>query len=203
MFDLVKEQILTGELPGGELISEGEIAERCQVSRTPVREAFLRLSVEGWMKLYPKRGALVVPIGEREAREVIDARLLVEGHAVRCLRSADRREALIARLRDNVRRQREAGVGDLAEFARIDAEFHREIVAEGGNGLLSTFFRSLGERHRRMTSASVQRDRAIADRVCDDHELLIDAISSGDPDRFSAELRAHLARVHQLPGEAL
>ncbi|NKS66646.1 GntR family transcriptional regulator, partial [Rhodococcus hoagii] len=54
--------ILSGALPGGELISEGEIASRMGSSRTPVREAFLRLEAEGWMRLYPKRGALIVPI---------------------------------------------------------------------------------------------------------------------------------------------
>ena len=78
----VKELILTNGIAGGELISEGEIAQRCSVSRTPVREAFLRLEAEGWMRLYPKRGALVVPVGQSEARDVVDARLLLEGHAL-------------------------------------------------------------------------------------------------------------------------
>ena len=83
VYDEVKEQILTNAIAGGELISEGEVAQRFEVSRTPVREAFLRLQAEGWMRLYPKRGALVVPISERDARDVLDARQLLEGHAVR------------------------------------------------------------------------------------------------------------------------
>ncbi|WP_223286039.1 GntR family transcriptional regulator [Kocuria atrinae] len=51
-----KARILTGELDG-ELLSEGIVADELGVSRTPVREAFLRLQAEGLMRLYPKRGA--------------------------------------------------------------------------------------------------------------------------------------------------
>ncbi|MBH0121440.1 GntR family transcriptional regulator, partial [Rhodococcus sp. CX] len=79
----VKERILSGTLPGGELISEGEIAAEMGTSRTPVREAFLRLETEGWMRLYPKRGALVVPVADGEAEHVVAARLLLEADAVR------------------------------------------------------------------------------------------------------------------------
>ncbi|WP_157897403.1 GntR family transcriptional regulator, partial [Mycobacteroides chelonae] len=68
----VKERILSGDIPGGELLSEGEISARMGCSRTPVREAFLRLETEGWLRLYPKRGALVVPITPEERRHVVD-----------------------------------------------------------------------------------------------------------------------------------
>lgn len=72
----VKELIVTGELPGGDLISKGEVASRIGTSRTPVREAFLRLEAEGWMRLYPKRGALVVPVVAGEAEHLLLARQL-------------------------------------------------------------------------------------------------------------------------------
>ncbi|MFL6056075.1 MAG: GntR family transcriptional regulator [Actinoallomurus sp.] len=58
----VKDQVFTGAFPGGELISEGEVAEALGMSRTPVREAFPRLEAEGLLRLYPQRGALVVPV---------------------------------------------------------------------------------------------------------------------------------------------
>ena len=58
--DHVKEQIVLGAFAGGEMISEGDVAAQLRISRTPVREAFLRLQAEGWLRLYPKRGALVV-----------------------------------------------------------------------------------------------------------------------------------------------
>lgn len=198
----VKEQILTNEIAGGELISEGEIASRCSVSRTPVREAFLRLETEGWMRLYPKRGALVVPIGDREKRDVVDARRLLEGHAVRAVTSRPAAVAELAgRLRANLEAHRRADTTDVAEFSRLDAEFHQLIAAAGDNPLLADFYTTLGERHRRMTIASVHRDAGVAARIIADHLDLLDAIESADADRFEHLLAGHLAGVHDLPGE--
>src|SRR5277367_1146248 len=80
--DYVKRQVLTGAFPGGELISEGEVAAALGMSRTPVREAFLRLEAEGLLRLYPQRGALVVPVSAEESRSVIEARMILEKFAV-------------------------------------------------------------------------------------------------------------------------
>src|SRR6201988_1432898 len=79
--DYVKRQVLTGAFPGGELISEGEVAAALGMSRTPVREAFLRLEAEGLLRLYPQRGALVVTVSSEESRAVIEARLVLEQFA--------------------------------------------------------------------------------------------------------------------------
>mgnify|MGYP000529442220 FL=1 len=79
--EFVKERILDGTYVGGALLSEGEIAAELGVSRTPVREAFLLLEAGGLMRLYPKRGALVVAVSPDEVRDVMETRLLVERHA--------------------------------------------------------------------------------------------------------------------------
>lgn len=195
----VKELILTNAIAGGELISEGEVAARCEVSRTPVREAFLRLEAQGWMRLYPKRGALVVPIGDREAVDVVDARLLFEGHAVRSVVAhPSSLTALVARLEGNLAAHRAVDPDDIAEFSRLDVEFHQLIVSAGDNPLLADFFVSLGERHRRMTTASVHRDEAVAGRILDDHRLLLAAVERGDADAYAAALAIHLAGVHDV-----
>src|ERR1700723_3715846 len=81
--DYVKTQVLTGAFPGGELISEGEVATALGMSRTPVRGAFLRLEAEGLLRLYPQRGALVVQVSPDEVRSVIEARLVLEQFATR------------------------------------------------------------------------------------------------------------------------
>src|ERR1700759_1801113 len=78
----VKDQILDGVLPGGELISEGEIAEALGMSRTPVRAAFTQLESEGLLRLYPKPGALVVPVPSAETSAVIETPWVIERYAV-------------------------------------------------------------------------------------------------------------------------
>ncbi|RVW00538.1 GntR family transcriptional regulator [Rhodococcus xishaensis] len=197
----VKELILTGELPGGELISEGEIATRMGSSRTPVREAFLRLEAEGWMRLYPKRGALVVPVAEGEAEHVVDARLLLEVHAVEAVVEDRRiREELVATLRTNLEQQRQlvTSTGDAARFSVLDADFHRALVRAGGNPLLETFYDGLRERQRRMMAHSLARDPEQITKIIEDHTRLADLIEAGDAGGFASAVRRHMREVHAL-----
>lgn len=197
----VKELILSGELPGGELISEGEIATRMGSSRTPVREAFLRLEAEGWMRLYPKRGALIVPVADGEAEHVVDARLLVEVHAAEAVAANPRaRDALVAVLRENLTRQRDlvASSGDAAQFSVLDADFHRALVRAGGNPLLETLYDGLRERQRRMTASSLARDPEQITKIIEDHTRLTDLIEAGDAEGFASAVRRHMRDVHAL-----
>ncbi|MGF0311435.1 GntR family transcriptional regulator [Rhodococcus sp. IEGM1428] len=200
----VKELIVSGDLPGGELVSEGEIATRLEISRTPVREAFLRLQVEGWMRLYPKRGALVVPIAVGEAESVVDARRLVEAGSVRAfIGDAGARERVVEALRENLQLQENLAVdGTAAQFSAVDADFHRTVVRAGGNPLLDAFYDGLRERQRRMTAASVTRDPGQISRIVDDHRRLTDLIEAGDADGFERAVEQHMLGVHGLrPGK--
>ncbi|WP_338886847.1 GntR family transcriptional regulator [Rhodococcus sovatensis] len=196
----VKEMIVTGELPGGELVSEGDIAGRMEMSRTPVREAFLRLQVEGWMRLYPKRGALVVSIAPGEAEHVVSARWLVETGSVRAFAADERiREHLVVQLRANLERQGQiAATGTRAEFSAADADFHRLIVRAGGNPLLDAFYDGLRERQRRMTTHSLERDPDQLSRIVDEHRVLADSIEAADVDGFATAVDAHMRRTHGL-----
>lgn len=194
----LKERILTGALAGGELISEGEIASDLGTSRTPVREAFLRLEAEGWMKLYPKRGALVVPTPPDEAEHVAHARYAVETAAVSILTSIDC-SALGATLAASITRQCElVDAGELERLAVEDTDFHRSIVIAAGNPLLADFYDSLRERQRRMNNVALRRGPIDAERIIDQHVHLADLIDAGDADGFSTALVEHLAGVHRL-----
>ena len=214
-YELTKELLLTGELPGGHLLSEGDIAERLGVSRTPVREAFLRLQAEDLLRLIPKRGAVVVPVPAGEAEDVLDAREAIETAAVRrLLRHPDCVPAAIAKLRAALRTQRgHADSGDLNAFALADEAFHRTIVAAGGNALNMRFYVTLADRQRRMSVYALRpRPNKFAE-VLHQHEALISIISAheaaGDRDTsadgsvdaraaaFGSALRDHLDRTHR------
>ena len=75
-------------------------ARDLEISRTPVREAFLLLEAEGLLELYPRRGALVTPISPTESDDVLEARLLIEGHCAGCLHPSGPRPGRGARRRD-------------------------------------------------------------------------------------------------------
>ncbi|MEU1025894.1 GntR family transcriptional regulator, partial [Streptomyces sp. NPDC005904] len=101
----VKRAVLERRYEGGTLLTEGELAEAVGVSRTPVREALLKLEVEGLLRLYPKKGALVLPVSAQEIADVVETRLLVETHAVR--KAVPAPAGLVERLAALLARQRE------------------------------------------------------------------------------------------------
>jgi DNA-binding GntR family transcriptional regulator len=190
----VKERILDGGYPGGELLSEGEVAEALEVSRTPVREAFLLLEAEGLMRLYPKRGALVVPVSPGEVRDLMDTRLLVERDAARRVaRDANRRDRVATELQHLLDLQQEAlDADDAPAFVRTDRDFHHAIVAAGGNGILTRLSDSLRDRQRRMVATTVARDPALMRRFLDEHRAICEAIGAGDPRAAGRLVEAHI-----------
>jgi DNA-binding GntR family transcriptional regulator len=198
-YALTKELVLTGALPGGYLFSEGEIADRLGVSRTPVREAFLRLQAEDLLRLIPKRGAVVVPVPPGEAEDVLDAREAVEIAAVRrLLRRPELVPAAVEALREALRVQQErADAADLHGFAEADEAFHRTLVEAGRNTLTMRFYATLADRQRRM---SVHALGPVPDQipvVLREHAELIGIVERGDEAAFALALRAHLDGTHR------
>lgn len=197
-YRLVKERILNGALPSDTMFSEGEIAQELNTSRTPVREALLRLQAEGWIQLYPKRGAMVVPVGRNEKVSVLEARELLENHAIaRATRSPLAAKLLTTDLRAILLVQQQA-LADRngAAYARSDQRFHHRVVEAGGNPFLSGFYATLADRHRRMTSASVWGRTAMANQVIAEHEKLIEAIARCDAQAYADLLHPHLLASH-------
>jgi DNA-binding GntR family transcriptional regulator len=194
-----KELILTGELPGGHLFSEGDIAASLGISRTPVREAFLRLQAEELLRLIPKRGAVVVPVAPGEAEDILDLREALECAAVRRLaRTAGSMGAVAERLRGSLAAQRDrARERDVGAFAEADDAFHRIIVESSGNALAARFYASLGDRQRRMSLAAMYPQVETLDEVVREHAALADLVLARDPAGFTTALRAHLDRNHR------
>ena len=194
--DYVKSQVLTGAFPGGELISEGEVASALGMSRTPVREAFLRLEAEGLLRLYPQRGALVVPVSSKEARAVIEARLILEkfaaskvvGHGPAVC------AAVFERLSEELDRQHDAAAeSDWQGFLEADRAFHKTTLEASGNRILSDFYSSLRDRQMRMTGESVARDRQRMTSIMDEHRVIAEALRDGDLQRANKAVQDHLA----------
>lgn len=196
-YTLVRGRIVSGTTPGGTMLSEGEVADELGTSRTPVREAFLRLQAEGWMQLYPKRGALVRPVEADELAELVEARLLVESAAVRSVADdAARASALVKTLRAHVdTQQHAAAAGDLDAFTLADVAFHQAVADAGGNSILVAFYASLRDRQHRITARTV---RAGGDRVAtilEQHVALADHVAARDAAAFEQALGAHLGQI--------
>ncbi|WP_066944507.1 GntR family transcriptional regulator [Microtetraspora fusca] len=199
-YEFTRELIVSGRLSGGELISEGEIAERVGVSRTPVREAFLRLQAEELLRLFPKRGAVVVPLAPGEGEDVLEIREAIECLAVRRLLRLDDDDLarVVERLRETLRAQSgPARRLDTPAFARADQAFHLAIVAASGNALAERFYGSLGDRQLRMAAQALHPRPERLEVLVHEHGALVDAIAQRDVARFEEALRAHLDATHR------
>lgn len=198
----VKQAVLDRRYEGGTLLTEGDLAEAVGVSRTPVREALLRLEVEGLLKLYPKKGALVLPVSAQEIADVVETRLLVERHAVAKVVPAGQR--LIARLEELLEEQKEhAAAGDLNAFAVADRCFHAEIVRAAGNGILAHLYDQLRDRQLRMGVATMHAEPGRIAKNITEHTEILTALRSGDATAAAGLVERHISWVNNLArGEA-
>jgi DNA-binding GntR family transcriptional regulator len=199
-YDYVKARLLDGRFAGGTLLSENEIAQRLDVSRTPVRQAFVQLEAEGLLELYPRRGALVVPISPSEAEDVFEARMLIEQHAARraAAGGGGALASLAAALRDHIADQEDALAEGGAGFAWSDRAFHRAIVEAGGNRLLTRQYDGLRDRHQRIAAVTIARDPSRIERFVAEHREIAAAFEAGDEELAASLLGAHLQGAHEL-----
>jgi DNA-binding GntR family transcriptional regulator len=189
-------RIVEGRLSGGEVLTEVEVGAEHGVSRTPAREAFLRLEAWGLVRLLPKKGALVTVPGTKERYDLLAFRSMIERNAVHDLVGDDaRRGELVARLRDNLERQRVA-VAAPGEFALLDYAFHAEIVFQDGNEVVDEIAASLAPRLLRLTYLAVSARPERLESLHDEHSGLLDAIDAGDAAAFDAAIERHLAEGH-------
>ncbi len=199
----VKNRVLTGELTGGELISEGEIAGALAMSRTPVREAFLRLEAEGLLRLYPQRGALVVPVSPAEVRAVMEARLLMEKFAADKIvqQVAEVRAGVYGRLCAEMDRQRAASaVSGIHDFLISDRTFHSITLEAAENTILTGFYASLRDRQMRMIAASTIHDAQRISTIVDEHQAIAEALHVGHLDQAHQAIDAHLTSTMRSLG---
>ncbi|RNL72001.1 GntR family transcriptional regulator [Streptomyces sp. I6] len=193
----IKQAVLDRRYEGGTLLTEGELADAVGVSRTPVREALLKLEMEGLLRLYPKKGALVLAVSAQEIADVVETRLLVEEFAVR--RAVPAPPRLIRRLEELLdEHKRCAESGDLAEVAATDRCFHAEIVRHAGNEILSRLYDQLRDRQLRMGVAVMHSHPDRVAKNIAEHAELLDAIRAGDGERAAACVHQHLGWVKVL-----
>ncbi|MDN5583265.1 MAG: GntR family transcriptional regulator [Corynebacterium sp.] len=189
-------QIVEGTLEAGTTLTEVDVAARCGVSRTPVRESMLRLQAWGLVRIAPKKGATVTVPTERERRELLTVRSMLETDIVR--RTADDPDArtrLAGLLADTVAEQRDS-TDDPERFADLDFAFHSHIIHFDDNRVVTEISGLLAPRLARLTFLAVRSMAGNLDAVIDEHTALTDAVSRGDVSAFEDLIQAHLTGMH-------
>ena len=190
-YDFAKWAILNAVYPAGEVITVSALAGEIGLSRTPVREALLRLEAEGLVRVEPGRGAVVASFSPQEVEDVLEARTLVENYTA--ARSFGNRKAFLPDLllvhEETKRRRREQ---DTAGFTAADRRFHEIIVDGADNAVLSEMYRSLRERQTLFTSTMVRGRVDRMEAAIAEHDRIIEKLQGDDEDAFIDVVNSHL-----------
>ncbi|MBD7949507.1 MULTISPECIES: GntR family transcriptional regulator [Oerskovia] len=194
-FAAVSASIITGETAPGALITEGEVADELGISRTPVREAFLQLQTCRLLTLFPKRGAVVATVADKEVADLLAVRIMLESSAIRALDGNPLPDDVAHDLDDLVAQQVVAEHdGDLLAFSQADFAFHSRVIRAGDNDVIEDLFAQLGPRLELLTHRAVRRDATSPTRLLADHRVLATLARAGDAQAYEAALRAHVQR---------
>lgn len=201
IFDQVRHEILTGEILPGAWLRQDELAQRFEISSTPVREALRRLEAEGLVEHTPYQGVRVIAYTLKDIQDYFNLRSLLEGHAVQLLIAKENDEDL-EKLQDMLQRAREAYErGDIIPLTELNWAFHEEIVQLCDSRLLQDVVEKVWRAFQYDTLLMIP-DRA--ECTLDEHQAVVDAIQRGDEATAVKEMRSHIeearkAIVNRLP----
>ncbi len=188
----IRESIIDGRIKPGERLMEPDVAKMLGVSRTPLREAFFQLESEGFVKVTPRRGAVVSELSVKDAEEIYSIKSALEGLAARLAAKNMSEEDLaeLEALTSSMEKKSADKLPDHRAILELNAQFHQVINRASGNekllhlvnllrrqtlrynyiylSVMSHIQRSVQE-HRDIISALRRQDAATAERLISSH----------------------------------
>lgn len=194
VFRTLRSAIVTMRLKPGEALSEQDIASRLDVSRQPVREAFIKLSDDGLLRVLPQRGTFVMKIS---TEAVANARFVREAVECAIAREAARRigDADLAALKALIAEQRKAAKADDPEaFFVLDEEFHRSLAAASGCIYAWKVIESAKAQMDRVRFLSLPEATPMR-RLIAQHKAVLDGIAAGKGMVAANAMQTHLREI--------
>lgn len=199
----LRTRILDNSMPSGEQYTEEELAAMLHMSRTPTREAMLRLANEGLVEVRPRHGMRVKPVSVDDMREIYEVLTALESTAAALAAARTDQGDSVKQLRiaiDNMDAALERD--DLKAWAEADARFHALLVAAAGNERLNELVQTyVGQSHRvRMLTLRLRPKPTTSNR---DHESVVDAVEAHDAKRAREIHYAHREQSGRMLAELL
>lgn len=198
IYDELRGRILRLEMSPGVDLNENELVEEFGVSRTPVREALIRLASDGFVRMSPNRGCRVMPLDLDEVPELFEAMEL-------CMR-ATARWAAVRRSEPDLEELRRlcqaftaaAEADDYFAMSEVNKDFHMAVAACGGNRFVTKLYETLLSDSLRLANLSLSMAIVSATshkeyfaEIVAQHERMIDLIAARDADGADALAGAH------------
>lgn len=192
-YETLRDEILTLQLEPGQLLDETTLADRFGMSRSPVREALIRLAGEGLVVMLPNRSTIVAPIEIPTFPKYVEALDLAQRANTRLaaeLRKDEDLKAIAARQKDF-----ESAVksGRYLEMSEANKRFHMAIATAGRNPYLASFYERLLDQGRRILHLHFDYIERTRDGflLTDEHDEMLEAIRARDVERADALAHAH------------
>lgn len=194
---LIRDMILTGKLGGGTRLRQVDLAGQLGISRTPLREALMKLEQEGLIAMLPQGGLRVVELDALGAIELYEIREVLDGLAARLAATRIRKQGLKA-LESHLKKMEAAMKSGNAHGWFINHHaFHEEIFRLSGNsrilGLSANVRLSIQRFHQLLLTTPNRLEIAFAE-----HEEIYNAIRLGDAVRAEASARRHIANAREI-----
>lgn len=190
----LRDEILSRALPAGERLSVPAIAERFNVSRSPVREAVLRLVQDEFAHESRNKGATVTHIRVEDMGPLYEVREVLEGLAAALSADHATRDQLGQLQRNLMRHEAAVSAGDLSEHIALDLEFHALITEASGNPVLVTHMTKI---HQKIRLGMIEAGQPGAEVALREHKDILTAILAGDTQLSETLARAHVQRVRR------
>ena len=183
VYQILRHEVINRVFQGGEQLKEAELAQRLNVSRSPVREALHRLAGDGMLTIIPNRGIFVKEFTEKYVIDLLDLRVLLEQRGIVCskdkLTEATRAELL--RMRGEMEELIRTGNSDINVHSELDTAFHDLVMKLNDN----TFVAEVAEKISALNSMFRDLSLRSPERSMEsqrEHIAMIDAMLAGDTD---------------------
>ncbi len=190
-YDKIKKRIFDFDLMPGDRLSESDLAQQINVSRTPLRQALQQLQHQGFVEAMPKVGWLIPPLSFEKFDEIYDFRVLIECFAVRGLCAATKERAELQKLARVWQVPVRDRLQDAVKVGVLDESFHWLIVESTANSEMLRTYREITERMRIIRRLDFTKsDRITA--TYEEHAKILSAIQKRRADEAQRLLRAHI-----------
>lgn len=197
IFDILREAILSHELPSGTPLIEAQLVEEFGVSKTPIREALQRLVYVGLADMEIARGVTVHTLTQNEIRDIFELRLVLEPLALQ--QSAGQLDAHDLDQLDIILDEalRAIDVKNHQELSQLNKNFHEQLVHKAHNQLLLDTLNRLSDRRRLLSLVGWRRENRTR-AEWDEHRSVVVALREGNVDLAVERLTAHIQRFSKI-----
>ena len=201
VYDQLVEAIMSREISTEHRLVQEKLAVELNISRTPVREALMRLETEGVLEIAASGGFRLARLNQSEVRQLYQARAAIEGQAARIL-AAQADPHVLDRLRDLIRRNENLTEPSTRDYFVANRRIHRAFMVEAGNKFLLDMFDTIWGNAMAFHLFSAIENVNIS-KSLGDHLTLVDAIATGDVTEALETFTAHIQAGFDLQMEGL